>query len=636
MAGKDGRRMAARAAGQARSAAAEAQFTATLAGLEVALRATARRHPAFAARLRERDLVAQIRLAGRRRGRAYTIRGGKVRSRAGLHPAPDLTMTFDSAEVAARVMRPGRDYLEFIDALKNFQMRVEGPDELAVWFSETLQMMLTAGLEYGVDAGGGVRRFTSNTNGGPVFVYVQDGRILRITPIEFDEDDAEPWTIEARGHSFTPPRKTTVNSHTLAWKSLIYSPDRLLYPMKRVDFDPDGERNPQNRGISGYERISWDEALDLVAGEIKRVKRDHGPGAIMNGSGSHHTWGVLGYWLSARIRFFNMIGWSPVMHNPDSWEGWYWGAMHHWGQSARNGGGETYGTVEDCSRTPRWWSSGRATPRRRAASTARTTARSAASGSRTSASPASTSTRTTTTRRSSSAASGSPRARDGQRHGPRHRLRVDDRRAVRQGVRGRADQRLREVEGVRPRRGRRRPQDAGVAGGGDRRPGARPARPRARVGDEEDVPRRRRPHRLRRRLPHGHRHRLGARHGLPHGHAGPRQAGRQHGLPAAGHAARHALLLPRLRRGRLLRRPHRHRAQRQHVPAHAAARHGQHRLPGGPSAQDPRGDPGRPLRGLSHGPQVHRGPVPALRLSGAGPQRRSRCTTSTAAPTSAP
>ena len=154
--------------------------------------------------------------------------------------------------------------------------------------------------------------------------------------------------------------------------------------MKRVDFDPDGERNPQNRGTSGYERISWDEALDMVAAEIKRVKRDHGPGAIMNGSGSHHTWGVLGYWLSARIRFFNMIGWTPVVHNPDSWEGWYWGAAHHWGQSARNGGGETYGTVEDLLQARR---DGRvlvlATRRPRAASTAPTTAPSAASGSRT-------------------------------------------------------------------------------------------------------------------------------------------------------------------------------------------------------------------------------------------------------------
>ena len=104
----------------------------------------------------------------------------------------------------------------------------------------------------------------------------------------------------------------------------------------------------RNRGISGYERISWDEALDMVAGEIKRVKRDYGPGAIMNGSGSHHTWGHLGYWLSARLRFFNSIGFTPVVHNPDSWEGWYWGAMHHWGQSMRLGGSETYGAVEDC------------------------------------------------------------------------------------------------------------------------------------------------------------------------------------------------------------------------------------------------------------------------------------------------
>jgi len=177
---------------------------------------------------------------------------------------------------------------------------------------------------------------------------VRDGRILRITPIDFDESDALGWTISAHGRSFTPPRKTTMSSHSLAWKSLVYSPDRILHPMKRVDFDPDGERNPQNRGTSGYERISWDEALDIVAGELKRVKREHGPGAIMNGSGSHHTWGMLGYWLSARMRFFNLVGWTPVEHNPDSWEGWYGGAAHHWGHTARNGGAETYGTVEDC------------------------------------------------------------------------------------------------------------------------------------------------------------------------------------------------------------------------------------------------------------------------------------------------
>ena len=256
-------------------------------------------------------------------------------------------MSFQDAAVAARVLRPKRDQLEFLSAAKTFQLEVSGADHLVTWFTTTMTKMLSAGNEYGVKMKDGTVRYTNNSNGGPVFVYVKDGKIVRVTPVEFDESDAKAWTIKARGKEFTPPHKTTVSPHTLAWKSLIYSPDRLLYPMKRVDFDPNGERNPQNRGISGYERISWDEALDLVADEIKRVKRDHGPGAIMNGSGSHQNWGAIGYWLSARIRFFNSIGWTPIAHNPDSWEGWYWGAVHHWGQSTRLGGGETFSTVED-------------------------------------------------------------------------------------------------------------------------------------------------------------------------------------------------------------------------------------------------------------------------------------------------
>ena len=72
------------------------------------------------------------------------------------------------------------------------------------------------------------------------------------------EDDGASFTIEARGLKLTPPRKTTLAPHGQNAKSIIYSPDRLLYPMKRVDFDPNGERNPQNRGKSGYVRISWD------------------------------------------------------------------------------------------------------------------------------------------------------------------------------------------------------------------------------------------------------------------------------------------------------------------------------------------------------------------------------------------
>jgi len=59
----------------------------------------------------------------------------------------------------------------------------------------------------------------------------------------------------------------------------LYSEDRIKTPLKRVNFDPSpgGGRNPQARGKVGYEPISWDEAIEIVAGELKRVKDAHAP-----------------------------------------------------------------------------------------------------------------------------------------------------------------------------------------------------------------------------------------------------------------------------------------------------------------------------------------------------------------------
>ena len=192
-----------------------------------------------------------------------------------------------------------------------------------------------------------ITRYTNGTTGGPVFVYVRDGRILRITPIEFDETDAASWIIEARGRRFSPPRKTTVSPWTAAHRSTIYSPKRILTPLKRVDFDPKGARNIHNRGVSGYEPISWDEALDMVAEEIIRLHREVGPAAMLSTPGSHHLWGNVGYRHSALLRFLGLVGCTYAEHNPDSWEGWHWGAVHMWGNSFRLGINEQYGLLED-------------------------------------------------------------------------------------------------------------------------------------------------------------------------------------------------------------------------------------------------------------------------------------------------
>jgi molybdopterin guanine dinucleotide-containing S/N-oxide reductase-like protein len=323
-------------------------FSLVLLAMKMRLGSTARKYPFFRTRLKEKTLIAQLKLKDNSAGRYFTIKEGNVTSVNGIHASPDVTVIFGDARVALDMLVPPRDQLAVINAMKSFHLGLEGPEELTSWWMETLSLMLFAGTKYGTDVGKGVTRYTSNTNGGPVFVYVKEGKIIRITPIDFDDKDAQPWTIRARGKAFTPPRRTTISPYTLVFKSMIYSPDRILYPMKRVDFDPNGIRNCENRGTSEYVRISWDEALDIVANEIKRVKKTYGPGAILNGSGSHHLWGILGYWLSARLRFFNNIGFTPVAHNPDSWEGWYWGAMHHWGQSMHLGAPESYGTVEDC------------------------------------------------------------------------------------------------------------------------------------------------------------------------------------------------------------------------------------------------------------------------------------------------
>src|SRR5450759_3721356 len=47
----------------------------------------------------------------------------------------------------------------------------------------------------------------------------------------------------------------------------VYSPDRVLYPMKRA-----APKGPPVAGeASAFQRISWDEALDEISGRFKDI-----------------------------------------------------------------------------------------------------------------------------------------------------------------------------------------------------------------------------------------------------------------------------------------------------------------------------------------------------------------------------
>jgi anaerobic dimethyl sulfoxide reductase subunit A len=72
----------------------------------------------------------------------------------------------------------------------------------------------------------------------------------------------------------------------------VFGADRLRYPMKRKNWAPGGGDRTM-RGRDRWVRISWDEALDIVAGETKRIKQTYGNESIwVTGLNGNHYFNV--------------------------------------------------------------------------------------------------------------------------------------------------------------------------------------------------------------------------------------------------------------------------------------------------------------------------------------------------------
>ena len=85
----------------------------------------------------------------------------------------------------------------------------------------------------------------------------------------------------------------------------VYSPDRVLYPMRRTA--PKG----QGKGdASDFTRISWGEALDEISARFKKISGESGPEAILPYSYAGNM-GVLSYSGMAH-RFFYRLGASQL------------------------------------------------------------------------------------------------------------------------------------------------------------------------------------------------------------------------------------------------------------------------------------------------------------------------------------
>lgn len=85
----------------------------------------------------------------------------------------------------------------------------------------------------------------------------------------------------------------------------VYSPDRLLYPMKRTQ-----PKGPAHSGPAAFQRISWDEAFELIVNKIRSISAEFGPEAIV----PYSYGGTLGQLGNASMdhRFFHRLGASQL------------------------------------------------------------------------------------------------------------------------------------------------------------------------------------------------------------------------------------------------------------------------------------------------------------------------------------
>jgi len=99
-------------------------------------------------------------------------------------------------------------------------------------------------------------------------VLVADGRVLRQKTDDTHADS--PLYPQQRGCA-----------RGLSQRQQVLGADRLTQPLIRKHWRPGGG-DRQRRGQDEWLRISWDEALDIVASEIKRIKTLYGNTAILS------------------------------------------------------------------------------------------------------------------------------------------------------------------------------------------------------------------------------------------------------------------------------------------------------------------------------------------------------------------
>ena len=124
----------------------------------------------------------------------------------------------------------------------------------------------------------------NHSHWGAFLAEVEDGRVVGVRPFERDPDPSP--LIEAI-------------------PAAVHSQTRIAQPFVREGWLKAGPGHGEGRGREPFVPVSWERALDLVAGELLRVKRDYGHDAIMAGS---QGWGSAGIFHEPRGQLRRFMG----------------------------------------------------------------------------------------------------------------------------------------------------------------------------------------------------------------------------------------------------------------------------------------------------------------------------------------
>ena len=133
-------------------------------------------------------------------------------------------------------------------------------------------------------AANGAKEVFNGAHWGLFRAVVKDGRFVEAKPFE---KDAQPTSNIAK----TP--------------EMVYSASRVKYPMVRRGFLENGpQANTEDRGKGEFVRVTWDQAFDLVAKELNRVRDTYGNQAIYGGSPG---WKSVGRFHNCRAGLYRLL-----------------------------------------------------------------------------------------------------------------------------------------------------------------------------------------------------------------------------------------------------------------------------------------------------------------------------------------